>query len=59
MNFSSSLLTPFVTPVHLEYQTTGHKAITSEEGPEPGFIIVCFIVHKTTLELERVILNTP
>jgi hypothetical protein len=27
---------PFVTPVHLQYQTTGRRAITSEEGPKPG-----------------------
>jgi hypothetical protein len=27
---------PFVTHVHLQYQTVGCKAITSEEGPEPG-----------------------
>jgi hypothetical protein len=33
--------------------------ITSEEGPEPGYIIVCFIVHKTTSELEHMILTTP
>jgi hypothetical protein len=33
-------------------------AITFKEGPELGYIIMCFIVHKTTLELERVILTT-
>jgi hypothetical protein len=27
---------PFVTPIHLQYQTTGCRAIISEEGPEPG-----------------------
>ncbi len=27
---------PFVTPVHLQYQTAGRRAITSKEGPEPG-----------------------
>jgi hypothetical protein len=26
---------PFVTHVHLQYQTTGHRAITFEEGPKP------------------------
>jgi hypothetical protein len=26
---------PFVTPVHLQYQTTGRRAITSEEWPKP------------------------
>jgi hypothetical protein len=33
--------------------------VTSEEGSELGLIIVCFIVHKTTSELEHVILTTP
>jgi hypothetical protein len=27
---------PIVTPVHLQYQATGHRAITSKEGPELG-----------------------
>jgi hypothetical protein len=27
---------PIVTTVHLHYQTVGRRAITSEEGPEPG-----------------------
>jgi hypothetical protein len=27
---------PFVTPVHLQSQIAGHRAITSEKGPEPG-----------------------
>jgi hypothetical protein len=27
---------PIVTYVHLQYQTTGRRAITSEEGHEPG-----------------------
>jgi hypothetical protein len=27
---------PFVTPVHLQYQTAGHRAITSKEGLELG-----------------------
>jgi hypothetical protein len=26
----------FVTPVHLQYQTTGRRAITSKEGPKLG-----------------------
>jgi hypothetical protein len=25
-----------VTFVHLQYETTGHMAITSKEGPKPG-----------------------
>jgi hypothetical protein len=33
-------------------------AITSKEGPEPGYITVCLIIHKTTSELERAILTT-
>jgi hypothetical protein len=32
-------------------------AITSKEGHDPGLIIVCFIVCKTTSELERMILT--
>jgi hypothetical protein len=47
-----------VTPVHLQYQSTGRSAITSEKGPELGKIIVCFIVRKTASELEHVILTT-
>jgi hypothetical protein len=27
---------PIVTNVHIQYQTAGRRAITSEEGPEPG-----------------------
>jgi hypothetical protein len=27
---------PIVTIVHLQYQTTGHRVVTSEEGPELG-----------------------
>jgi hypothetical protein len=27
---------PIVTSVHLQYQTDGRRAITSEEGPKPG-----------------------
>jgi hypothetical protein len=27
---------PIVTYVHLQYQITGHMAITYKEGPEPG-----------------------
>jgi hypothetical protein len=26
---------PFVTPVHLQSQTNGRRAITFEEGPKP------------------------
>jgi hypothetical protein len=36
VNILSALLTPIVTTVHLKYQTTGRRAITSKEGPEPG-----------------------
>jgi hypothetical protein len=36
---------PIVTSIHLQYQTTEHRAITSKEGPEPGYIIVCFVVR--------------
>jgi hypothetical protein len=49
---------PIVTFVHLQYQTTRYRAITFREGPEPGLIIMCFVVHKTTSELERAILTT-
>jgi hypothetical protein len=27
---------PIVTSIHLQYQTAGCRAITSEERPEPG-----------------------
>jgi hypothetical protein len=50
-----------VTLVHLLYQTTGCRAITSKDGHDldhPIQITVCFIVRKTTSELERVILTT-
>jgi hypothetical protein len=53
-----ALCSPLVTHVHLQYQTTGRRAITSMDGPKPGKIIVCFIVHKTTSELECLILTT-
>jgi hypothetical protein len=33
-------------------------SITSKEGAELGYIIVCSVVHKTTSELERAILTT-
>jgi hypothetical protein len=33
-------------------------AITSKKGHELGYIIIYFVVCKTTLELERVILTT-
>jgi hypothetical protein len=33
-------------------------AIISEEGHEPRYIIVCFVVHKTISELEHAILTT-
>jgi hypothetical protein len=33
-------------------------SVTSEEGPESGYIIVSFIVRKTTSKLECVILTT-
>jgi hypothetical protein len=36
VNFLSSLLTPIVTIVHLQYETTGRRAITSKEGAKPG-----------------------
>jgi hypothetical protein len=49
---------PFVTPVHLQYQAAGHRAITSKERLEPEWIIVCFIVRKTITELEHAILIT-
>jgi hypothetical protein len=49
---------PIVTSVHLQYQTTECRAITSKEGPEPGYIIMCFVVHKTNSKLEHVILTT-
>jgi hypothetical protein len=49
---------PILTFVHIQYQTSGCRAITSEEGPEPRWIIVCFVVHKTVLELEHMILTT-
>jgi hypothetical protein len=26
---------PFVTPIHLQYQTVGRRVIISKEGPEP------------------------
>jgi hypothetical protein len=26
---------PIVTSIHLQYQTDGHRAISSKEGPEP------------------------
>jgi hypothetical protein len=55
---SWGLCSPLVTHVHLLYQTIGHRAITSEEGPEPGQITMCFVVCKTTSELECVILTT-
>jgi hypothetical protein len=32
--------------------------ITFKEGPEPGYIIMCFIVHKTISKLKYVILTT-
>jgi hypothetical protein len=49
---------PFVTYVYLQYQTIGRNAITFEKGPESGYITVCFVVRKTTSELERTILIT-
>jgi hypothetical protein len=55
---SQALCSRLVTLVHLQYQITRHKAITSKKGSKPGLIIVCFIVHKTTLELEHWILTT-
>jgi hypothetical protein len=42
---------PFVTFVHLQYQAAGHRAITSKEGPELGYLAMCFVLHKTTSEL--------
>jgi hypothetical protein len=35
-NFSSALLTPIVTTVHLQYQSAGHRFITTKEGSELG-----------------------
>jgi hypothetical protein len=36
-NPSSDLFLFFnLKSVHLQYQTAGHRAITSKEGPEPG-----------------------
>jgi hypothetical protein len=58
MNFSSSLLTLIVTSVHLQYHTARHRAITSEEGSEPGYIIVCFVVRTIISELKRTIFTT-
>jgi hypothetical protein len=49
---------PIVTSVHLQYQTAACRAITSEEGTEPGYNIVCFVVRKTISKLECVILTT-
>jgi hypothetical protein len=49
---------PIVTSIHHQYQTAGRRAITSKEGPEPGEIIVYFVVYKTISELERAILTT-
>jgi hypothetical protein len=34
VNFSSTLLNPIVTIVHLQYQTAGRRSITSKEGPK-------------------------
>jgi hypothetical protein len=36
MQTSRALCSPLVTPIHLQYQTIGCRAITFEEGPEPG-----------------------
>jgi hypothetical protein len=47
-----------VTSIHLQYQTTGRKAITSKDRLEPGWITVCFVVHKTISKLEHAILTT-
>jgi hypothetical protein len=47
-----------VTTVHLQYQTTGCMTITSKEGPKPEKTIMCFVIRKTTLELECTILIT-
>jgi hypothetical protein len=58
MRTSQTLCSPLVTPAHPQYQTAGCKAITSKEGPELGYIIVYFVVRKTSLELERAILTT-
>jgi hypothetical protein len=58
MQTSQAPCSLLVIPVHLQYQTTRRRAITSKEGSELGLITVCFIVHKTTLELECVILTT-
>jgi hypothetical protein len=49
---------PFVTHVHLQYQAAGHSAITFKEGHELGSITMCFVVRKTTSELEHMILTT-
>jgi hypothetical protein len=49
---------PIMTTVHLQYQTTRPRAITSKEGPKPGLILVCFVVRKTISEQERMILTT-
>jgi hypothetical protein len=49
---------PIVTSIHLQYQTARRSAITSKEGPEPRYIIVCSIVRNTIVELEFVILTT-
>jgi hypothetical protein len=55
---SRVLCSPLVTHIHLLYQTTECRAITSEEGLEPGYITMRFIVRKITLELEHAILTT-
>jgi hypothetical protein len=49
---------PIVTSVRLQYQTARRRAITSEEGPEPRYIIVCSVVHKTISKPECIILTT-
>jgi hypothetical protein len=53
-----ALCSPLVTPAHLLYQTARRSAIISEEGTEPGWITMCFVVCKTTSKLEHAILTT-
>jgi hypothetical protein len=58
MRTSRDLCSPLITYIHILYQTARCRAITSKEGPEPGWITMCLVVRKTTSEHQRTILTT-